>query len=737
MREWYSSAPPPVPIEPTDGSVLIGSGIISPFRLAGWPGDPSRILAVTGKGESFGQSFIHQLSAADLTDLIDPLPVGRNASDIVWVGTRVLVSARGSEELFLIDPDNWRVLDSAAIGFAPISMVVLAGNSVAVSSTNSRAELLRVNLDNDVIEIDAQVSLGEFARDLSYDPVTNLIYGIGPNLGIEIIDAATLASLDNIPVAGTLSFGSAIFNGVLVAVDRDGYVHLLNLETRALTSVDLADALELDRDTLALRGIDPIEVIPIRNTHLAIMNQRQDSVIYAFDPSQQPPLVPVGQFTKAFYGFYSENSDEILWASASANSITRAALPADYASGSVMTSPISVGKRIVDAIPLNGSAEGLIAALDSEETLHIVNTSGIAVARLAAMNGEIWSAPIAAGPDGSVLLNGMISGDSFLFQIGANGAVLRRYPVEVSPVYSVRSEGQEVILTGRLTEELQFINLELGSADVQKLTNARPRHSVHMSDHSVLVIHDTEPNIGISSLKPGQASRFSGYQLDKWWSDGFAWQGQAVISSFAGSIAILDTDASPQAEARFAFRGTKRLTSGFGDLAWMIAEDLSSAVSVSLPQLEIVQRVDAPELFQLYQFEADRVWLVTYRQIQAITLNPVTIDVQEYFNEKLREGVIDRVIQPIDGFVPFMFMQAFSGLVLKDFDGADALLGEYKIVKKELVFIMDEGGQIRSDAEAVSEEGMKTVFANIQRRTNMLITTTDEVNGLLLFLGAP
>ncbi len=118
-------------------------------------------------------------------------------------------------------------------------------------------------------------------------------------------------------------------------------------------------------------------------------------------------------------------------------------------------------------------------------------------------------------------------------------------------------------------------------------------------------------------------------------------------------------------------------------------------------------------------------------------VNLSTIGVQEYFNEKLHEGVIDRIGQPIEGFVPFMFMQAFSGLVLKDFDGADALLGEYKIVDKELVFIMDEGGPIHSAAEAVSEKGMKTVFANIQRRTNLLITTTDEVDGLLLSLAAP
>jgi hypothetical protein len=75
--------------------------------------------------------------------------------------------------------------------------------------------------------------------------------------------------------------------------------------------------------------------------------------------------------------------------------------------------------------------------------------------------------------------------------------------------------------------------------------------------------------------------------------------------------------------------------------------------------------------------------------------------------------------------------------VLKDFDGADALLGKYKIVDKELAFIMDEGGPIHSAAEAISEEGMKTIFTNIQRRTNVLITTTDEVDGLLLYLGTP
>jgi hypothetical protein len=119
-----------------------------------------------------------------------------------------------------------------------------------------------------------------------------------------------------------------------------------------------------------------------------------------------------------------------------------------------------------------------------------------------------------------------------------------------------------------------------------------------------------------------------------------------------------------------------------------------------------------------------------------LAINRGTIDVQEHFNEKFREGVIDRIGQPIEGFVPFMFLRAFSGLVPNDFDGADALLGEYRIKEKELSFIVDEGGPIHSAAEAISEEGMKTVFANIQRRTNVLIITTDHVDGLLLLLSA-
>lgn len=121
-----------------------------------------------------------------------------------------------------------------------------------------------------------------------------------------------------------------------------------------------------------------------------------------------------------------------------------------------------------------------------------------------------------------------------------------------------------------------------------------------------------------------------------------------------------------------------------------------------------------------------------------VTVNNETLaDVQEYFNEKLREGVLDRVGQPIEGFIPQMFMQAFSGIVPKDFDGADAQLGSYTITDKELVFIVDDVDPIHSAADVLTEEGMKTLLTNIEKRANVTVNTMEDIDGLLLFLGAP
>lgn len=130
-------------------------------------------------------------------------------------------------------------------------------------------------------------------------------------------------------------------------------------------------------------------------------------------------------------------------------------------------------------------------------------------------------------------------------------------------------------------------------------------------------------------------------------------------------------------------------------------------------------------------------------EVQSVsTTIPSAADIQEYFNEQLRKGVIDTIGQPIHGFVPSMFTEVFSGIVLQDFGDAHALGGEYKIIEKNLVFIMDESAPITSAAEMLSDKGMETLFLNILERArrqtpDLRVATTDAVDGLLLFLGGP
>lgn len=116
-------------------------------------------------------------------------------------------------------------------------------------------------------------------------------------------------------------------------------------------------------------------------------------------------------------------------------------------------------------------------------------------------------------------------------------------------------------------------------------------------------------------------------------------------------------------------------------------------------------------------------------------------DIQEYFTQKLREGVIKNLGQPIEGFVPSMFTQVFTGLVPQDFEGVDALLGTYQFIEQELVFTANEGGVLHSAARAISDAGMEALFLNIVNRVGATgdgdasFTTTDEIDQLLVLLG--
>ena len=92
----------------------------------------------------------------------------------------------------------------------------------------------------------------------------------------------------------------------------------------------------------------------------------------------------------------------------------------------------------------------------------------------------------------------------------------------------------------------------------------------------------------------------------------------------------------------------------------------------------------------------------------------------EEFTDRMRTGTIARVGQPIEGFEPFMFMQAFPGLLPSDFANVDALIGLYRYEDSEVVYDLDGEIETHSAARAISDEGMEQLLANISSRITFM-----------------
>ncbi len=109
--------------------------------------------------------------------------------------------------------------------------------------------------------------------------------------------------------------------------------------------------------------------------------------------------------------------------------------------------------------------------------------------------------------------------------------------------------------------------------------------------------------------------------------------------------------------------------------------------------------------------------------------------VQE-FTDQMRAGTIARVGQPIEGFEPTMFMQAFPGLTANDFNNVDALIGLYRYQNGEAVYDLNGEIETHSAARAISDEGMLTLLLNIADRLNYDLTGNETVADVLAAISA-
>jgi hypothetical protein len=91
-------------------------------------------------------------------------------------------------------------------------------------------------------------------------------------------------------------------------------------------------------------------------------------------------------------------------------------------------------------------------------------------------------------------------------------------------------------------------------------------------------------------------------------------------------------------------------------------------------------------------------------------------NIYDAFRTTLQEGVREQIGQPIEGYVPSMFLNVFPGLTETDFEGVEASIGHYTVEKGRLVHKTDDTRLIHSAAGAITDRGMDRLLKNVSSR---------------------
>lgn len=105
-----------------------------------------------------------------------------------------------------------------------------------------------------------------------------------------------------------------------------------------------------------------------------------------------------------------------------------------------------------------------------------------------------------------------------------------------------------------------------------------------------------------------------------------------------------------------------------------------------------------------------------------------------YFQERMVTLGIEDIGHPIEGFDANLLMLAFPGLTANDFAGVEAFEGHYEVIDGEMSFVRDAAQPISSAERTVAEEGYETLLENISARLNVVATSTDAIDALIVAL---
>ncbi|HYO26351.1 MAG TPA: hypothetical protein VEQ85_15530, partial [Lacipirellulaceae bacterium] len=492
--------------------LALGIGVAYPWKLLADPANPGTLLAITGEGEQGGASLLYRLDAQTLAPIGTPLAVGSSASDIAWVGRTVAVAARSSAEVILVDVDSWRVLDDAAVFQDPIAVTAMGANRFAVASIRVK-ELQIFRTAGGVLTLERKIALPGIAYDVQYDAQYERLYVNQPALHAIIeIDAASGLVTRQHQVGGEPSYGGAIMGRYYVASDRDGYVHFIDRATGAAGRYDLHAPLGLDRATAALRGIDPTDVVVLDDRNLVVVNNRQDSLLLSFDAHAafQAPTVRA-RFTGAAFGAgvapvsgsafgAGLGPAELLVTTPALHRIDRVRLVETNGQVTVSAQTYIVGVSPVAAVRLGTGPGATLAVLASNHTLRLVSEFDGTAKTFDTLAGHYVSArhPMAADREGRLWLicNGLTG--RRLVAISAAGELLVDVPAPLSSPFSIAAATDTVVVIDRTHKQALEYDVPTGVGSLVTLSNDRPRHAEILARGEWIVIHDTNPDLGVT-----------------------------------------------------------------------------------------------------------------------------------------------------------------------------------------------------------------------------------------------
>jgi hypothetical protein len=96
-----------------------------------------------------------------------------------------------------------------------------------------------------------------------------------------------------------------------------------------------------------------------------------------------------------------------------------------------------------------------------------------------------------------------------------------------------------------------------------------------------------------------------------------------------------------------------------------------------------------------------------------------------HFQAAIEQLSTDESIEPIEGYEPDLLMQLMPGLEEADFNGVEAIKGQYAFSEGELTYVPGEEDIMTSADQSISHKGMRTLLNNVSDRLGMTFETLE------------